>query len=913
MKRLKTSFHVKKNDKISSPVEKKLVSMNSEDKEEETTHMLVENETPSLDRKLEQREGECSLQDETPDKTTAIQRQCQGDETPPLSNEGTMSTQDTEHESPAAEGRNIPQSDVHLECVCSESAGGKDSTNIESNPCVSHKGSTRREGKHAETNGTSAEMEIDSENGKGQQAQQEPVAAEAESDVPHAVPFDKYARQPEEPSGVGELVAKARVPHAAPFDKGESTVHRDFSPATVEEKASVMASSSSKHVNEVEIQTKSRSSHLSLKRTRRNKSKPSLFEDTKELHPPQAKKLRLEDEKTEIKPQVVISSQSDKEQDNDVKRKTSTPTHHTEELNPVPPWASEQPPSPRVKSQPKQVAAPKLTTLRKVKKVTSTQLTRSNPPPQLYSPIGTLPVAYSPCILQCFNDYNAQLLNAQRQALHRVRWGKPVISHSKQSSTALDFKAKRRSTRGSKARHANTGYSLDLSISKAESPMLSRASKKTTPLSNRKSSPHPVSTPIDNPLDARLQEPLKATPSRQRPSLGRNILRKNEKSQHDSVSEQTSEEVQQQLVPSTLRTAADAGVASTALHGSTRVCDLSDTDDDFECLTPPKPQEKETISTSCMYAHPSTSPSILSPPRTANNAASQLTFKTTSSKPVPKDDQPQQLHSNARISVETADRLDVAETSMPSSKSGNVTPPSSEKGWISRRTGKKSGGSTASRTREAVKPMLCVTSRRRKRAQFLEDDDDDDSTDVDDVTDVSEDRRRTKCGGKQVKQPLSKRRSVVSKTHSTSFEDTEHNSAEDDVLQLSDHSSDSSIPPFHAGSTRGKRQKRGTKQMAIPTDEPKERLGFIALQNLLYHSQDLFIFFSSVIDLTVDSQVMEQEPSPEPPSSFQQVCIQANQNMSHLFCTLVRPLCPFFSANSPRSHAQSASRCMIAV
>ena len=826
VKRLKTSFHVKK-DKISSPVEKKLVTVNSEDKEEETTYLLVENETPSLGRKLEQgkleqEEDECSLQDETPDKAITIQRQCQlGDETPPLSNEETMSTQDTEHESPGAEGRNISQSDVHLGCVFSESVGGKGSTDIESNPSVSHKGSTRREGKHAETNGTSAEMEIDAENGKGQQAQQEPIAAEAKSDVPHAVPFDRYARQAEGTSGAGEPVAKARV------------CQRDSSPVTVEQKASVMASSSREHVNEVEMQTKSRSSHLSLKRTRRSKSKPSLFEDTKELYPPQAKKLRLEGEETEIRPQVVISSQSDKEQDNEVKRKTSTPTHQTEELNPVPPETSEQPPLPRIKSQPKQVASPKLTTLRKVKKVTSTQSTRSNPPPPLYSPIGTLPVAYSPRILQCFDDYNAQLLNAQRQALHRVRWGKPVISHSKQSSTALDFKAKRRSTRGSKARHANTGYSLDLSTAKAESPMLSRASQKTTPPSNSKSSPHPVSTPIvnkDNPLDSRLQKPLKATPSRQRLSLGRNILRKNEKSQHDSVSDQTSEEVQQQLVPSSLRTAANAGVASTALHGSTSVCDLSDTDDDFECPTPPKPQEEETRSTSCMHAHPSTSPSILSPPRTASSVASQLTFETSSSKPVSKDDQLQTLHSNARISVETADSLNVADTSMPSSKSGNITP---EKGWLSRRTGKKSGGSTASRTREAVKPMLCVTSRRRKRAQILEDDDDDDSTDVDDVTDVSEDRRRTKCGGKQ---PLSKRRSVISKTHSSSFEDTEQNSAEDDVLQLSDHSSDSSIPPFHAGSTRGKRQKRGAKQMAIPTDEPKERLGFIALQNLLPYS-----------------------------------------------------------------------------
>ena len=833
MKRLKTSFHVKK-DKISSPVEKKLVSVDSEDKEEETTHLLVENQTPSLDTKLEQEEDECSLQDETPDKAITIQRQCQGDETPPLSNEETMSTQDTGHESPAAEGRNIPQSDVHMECGFSESVGGKGSTDIESNPCVSHKGSTRREGKHAEINGSSAEMEVDTENGKGQQGQQgqqEPVAAEAKSGVPHAVPFDKYARQPEGTSGVGEPVAKTGVPHAAPFDEGESTAQRDSSPATMEQKASVVASSSREHVNEVEIQTKSRSSHLSLKRTRRSKSKPSLFEDAKELHPPQAKKLRLEDENTEIRPQVVISSQSNKQQDNEVKRKATTPTHRTEELNPVLPETSEQPPLPRVKSQPKQVAAPKLTTLRKVKKVTLTQLTRSNPPPPLYSPIGTLPVAYSPHILQCFDDYNAQLLNAQRQALHRIRWGKPVISHSKQSSTALDFKAKRRSTRGSKARHANTGYSLDLSTAKLESPMLSRASKKTTPPSNSKSSSHPVSTPIvhkDNPLDSRLQEPLKATPSRQRSSLGRNILRKSE---HDSVSDQTSEEVQQQLGPSTLRTAANAGVAST------RVCDLSDTDDDFECPTPPKSQEEETRSTSCMYAHPSTSPSILSPPRTANNAASQLTFETSSSKPVSKDDQPQHLHRNARISVETTDRLDVADTSMPSSKSGNITPPSTEKGWISRRTGKKSGGSTPSRTREAVKPMLCVTSRRRKRAQILEDDDDDDSTDVDDV---SEDRRRTKCGGKQ---PLSKRRSVISKTHSFSFEDTEHNSAEDDVLQLlSDHSSDSSIPPFHIGSTRGKRQKRGAKQMAIPADKPKERLGFIALQNLLYHSQDLFNF-----------------------------------------------------------------------
>ena len=839
VERLKTSSHIKKKEKISSPVEKKLVSsVNNEDKEEETTHLPVENETPSLDKKLEQEEDECSLQGETPDKAITIQRPCEGDETPPLSNEETMSTQDTDYEPPATEGRNVPQSDVHMECESSEPVSGKGRTDIESNPCVNHKGSTRMEGKHAETSSSGAKMEIDTENGRGQQAQQELVTAEAKSGVPHAVPFDECAQQPEGTSGVGGPVARTGVSHAVSFNKGETTAQKDSSPATMEPKGSVLASSSREHVSGVEIQARSRSSHLSLKRTRRSKS---LFEDTKELHPPQAKKLRLEEEKTEMRPQVVTSSQSDKQHDDDVKRKTSTSTRQTQEMQPVLPETSKQPPLPRVKSQPKQVkvtAAPKLTIVRKGK--TQALPTRSNPPPPLYTPIGTLPETYSPRILQCFDDYNAQLLNAQRQALHRVRWGKPVISHSKQSSTALDFKPKRRSTRGSKAKHANTGYSLDLSTVRVESPMPSRASKKTTPSSTSKSSPHPVSTPIvreDNPSDSRLQEPLKATPSRQRSLLGRNILNENE---HDSVSDHTSEEVQQQLVPSTLRTATNAGVASTALHGSTstRVWDLSDTDDDFEHLTPPKHQEEETRSTSHVCAQPSPSPSILSRPRTNDNATRQLTFETSSSKPVFKDDQLQHLHSKTRRSVETADHLD--DTSTPSNKSGNVTPPSSERGWISRRTGKKSGGSTSSRTREAVKPMLCVTSRRRKRAQILEDDDDDDSTDVDDVTDVAEDRRRTKCGGKQ---PLSKRRLVASTTHSSEFEDPEHNSAEHDVLQvLSDHSSDSSIPPFHAASTRGKRQKRGAKQTTTPTDKPKERLGFIAVHVSLQGLKGLFIF-----------------------------------------------------------------------
>ena len=877
VERLKTNSHIKKKEKISSPVEKKLVSsINTEDREEETTNLPVENETPSLDKELEQEEDECSLQRETPDKTITIQRPCEGDETPPLSNEETMSTKDTEHEPPAVEGRDIPQSDVHMECDFSEPVSGKGRTDNESNPCVSHKGSTKMEEKHAETSSGGAEMEVDAENGRGQQAQQEPVAAEAKSGLLHTVPFDEYAQQLEGTSGVGGPVARTGVSQAVSFNKGETTAQRDSSPATMEQKGSVLASSSREHVSGVEIQARSRSSHLSLKRTRRSKS---LFEDTKELDPPQAKKLRLEEEKTEMRPRVVISSQSDKQHDNDVKRKTSTSTRQTQEMQPVLPETSEQPPLPRVKSQPKQVkvtAAPKLTIFRKGK--TQAQLTRSNPPPPLYTPIGTLPATYSPRILQCFDDYNAQLLNAQRQALHRVRWGRPVISHSKQSSTALDFKPKQRSTRGSKAKHANTGYSLDLSTARVESPMTSRASKKTTPSSTSKSSPHLMSTPIvhkDNPSDSRLQEPLKATPSRQRSSLGRNILSETEKSEHDSVSDHTSEEVQQQLVPSTLRTAANAGVASIALHGSTgtRIWDLSDSDDDFERLTPPKLQEEEARSTSHVCAQPSTSPSILSRPRTDDNAPRQLTFETSSSKPVFKDDRPQHLHSNTRRSVETADHLD--DTSTPSNKSGNVTPPSSERGWISSRTGKKSGGSTSSRTREAVKPMLCVTSRRRKRAQILEDDDDDDSTDVDDVTDVAEDRRRTKCCGKQ---PLSKRRLVASTTHSSEFEDPEHNSAEDDVLQvLSDHSSDSSIPPFHAASTRGKRQKRGAKQTTIPTDKPKERLGFIAVQNLLYHSRACLFFSSSVIDLTVDSQVMEQGPSPEPPSSFQQVCIHKNQ------------------------------------
>ena len=69
--------------------------------------------------------------------------------------------------------------------------------------------------------------------------------------------------------------------------------------------------------------------------------------------------------------------------------------------------------------------------------------TRPHPPPLLFAEGPLSPTQCSKLIVRSFNSYFSQLARAQSQVAYRVRWGKPVLSNSKQSATTLFFSPRR--------------------------------------------------------------------------------------------------------------------------------------------------------------------------------------------------------------------------------------------------------------------------------------------------------------------------------------------------------------------------------------------------------------------------------------------------------------------------------------
>ena len=832
--------------------------------EEENEEAIHPTEVLSISKEQQDEDDKFSQQNETPE-TDTILKSYQGDDTPPLSNEA--STQGTEQQSGALQTTPPDQngSDDFSEPI--------DSTGMEaeSKLCVTKQsesaiGVESRELEEASvSSGDTTEMDVEAEGGST------PVKEEEE-----------HAQQPERTSELGKPMALKMLTDVPVAHEEENEDRK--TPAT-EDVPEVERS--------VTPDTKSLSSHLSLKRARTN-SKPSLFKEAKD-QPPQAKKLKLEDntsEKPQAKTQAVIRNQ---DPSSDLKTmmiatvceaekcETASPRTSTRSLlpsvepsvelfketkDPQPPQAkklkledntskkpqaemqavirnwSEQDPlsdlktntsatvceaekcetaSPRTSTrsllpsvepsvEPKQLRAQAASVLasHKISKTTTLNRGSSKPPIPLCTPGDTLTTE---CIVRCFDDYNAQLWHAQSQVIYRIKWGEPIVSHSKQSPTTLDFKPKRRSTRGPRAKHASTGYSLDISsflASKVESPVLPGASKTTTP-SDGESSPQQISSAVIQ--EGQADEPLKTTPSRQRLSLGRRALNTSKASHQGSVSNVPSERKQ----PS--RTSVNAARASTSLFGEGRLYDFSDSDDD---LTPPR--EGETAGH--MRAHTSSS-LYRSPPRIDDKPTSQPSQTSPfRSKLVPTDkNQPEHSDTHEGVSTDTTNRLEAPTRS----KRPAISPAPSEEEWISSRPGRKPSGPASSRTSKVRKPMLRVTATRsHKRARLL-----DDSSGSDGAGN-SPDGESTNHSRKQ---PQSKRpASVIRDSHSPEISNTECNPEKDgdDVSTVSSgHSSDSSLPPsflLYAGSSKGKRQKRDGKPKETPKDKPAER--FISVHGL---------------------------------------------------------------------------------
>lgn len=69
----------------------------------------------------------------------------------------------------------------------------------------------------------------------------------------------------------------------------------------------------------------------------------------------------------------------------------------------------------------------------------NTKQSRPHPPPMLYAHGGISPSDYSRVILNSLNSYLSQLAVAQSAVIHRVRWGKPIKSSSKQTQDSFMF------------------------------------------------------------------------------------------------------------------------------------------------------------------------------------------------------------------------------------------------------------------------------------------------------------------------------------------------------------------------------------------------------------------------------------------------------------------------------------------
>lgn len=770
------------------------ISPKLDDLEEENEETIHPTERLSISKEQEDEDDKFPLQRETPEteETGTILKSYQEDETPPLSNEEKTSTQGNEQQSVAHISLQTTPSDGNGNTCSddlSEPIGDRDPSNSES------------ESKLCVTKQSKSGIGVEFEEGSAKSGKASEMDVEAAGGSTTVEEVEKHGQQPEQTSELGKpiaLKALTDTPAAIPLGEDGGNAESGSLLASTERK-----SPATEDVQEVERpspDTKSRSSHLSLKRLRTN-SKLSLFKVTKDLQPPQAKKLRLEDgisEKPQTKAQTVIRNQSEQDPSGDLKSEMSATICQTEKRETAPPRTSERSLLP---TQLRTQTAPVLASHKRGKKATLNEGSYK-PPLPLCTPVDTLTAA---CIVQCFDDYNAQLLRAQKQVVYRIKWGKPVASHSKQSSTTLDFKPKRRSTRGPRAKHASTGYSLDLSDlpdSKVESPVLPTASKITTP-SDGESSPQQISSAITQ--EGQLDGPLKTTPSRQSLSLSRRTLN-------------TSNAPNQKKQPS--RTSVNTEItarAPTALYGETRLHDFSDSDDD---LTPSVSQtERKAGSVGNTRPHTSSSP-YCSPSRMDDKP----TLQPSQTSPfrnelVPRDgNQPEHSPTHEGISTDTTNLLEAPVRS----KRAAISPPPSEEKWISSRASRKSGGPVSSKTNKIRKPMLRVTTTRsRKRARILEDSSDSD------VAGNSPEEGSTEQGRKQ---PRSKRpASVTPDAHSPGIGRTECNPARDDdnmSTVSSGHSSDSSLPPsflLYAGSSTRMRQSRDGKTVETPKDKPAER------------------------------------------------------------------------------------------
>ena len=418
--------------------------------------------------------------------------------------------------------------------------------------------------------------------------------------------------------------------------------------------------------------------------------------------------------------------------------------------------------------------------------------------PALYAPKGVSPSSYTPTILQRLDDYFSQLSNAQGQVLLRLKWGPPVVAHSKQSSNTLDFPRKKKAC--ASVPGSNLYLSTATKVTSTEVPSHStsttgwivrksprKASKMVTDDCRQTETDDPDVPEVQAIASYSLREPAHITPPRPNLSLKKKQIDKGVASPIT-----TDRGGQQQKLDHSKKDHFTAGgvTKTSALPQLMKVYELPDSDDDFEDAT--------------MIPHAQAHRDSCSPKHSDNNDLSLLHEWLDSS-----EKKQQSAHGPDRdskiidagstattLGAKTADAKDLEHDSAAMIMAGH----SSDSGWIVRRS-KRLSSPTG----------LNSTTRKRKKARFMDDSDTESQK-------SDEDKRRT------IRKSMHSDAIIKSGSCGNRFRDIGSTTAKADtysedvrgeILTVSTPSPSPSPPSppqqpslLFSGSTRGRRQKR---------------------------------------------------------------------------------------------------------
>lgn len=432
----------------------------------------------------------------------------------------------------------------------------------------------------------------------------------------------------------------------------------------------------------------------------------------------------------------------------------------------------------------------------------------SNPPPLLFAHSGKPPSKYTPTIVQSFDDYFTQLWHAQRQVLHRLTWGDPVLVHSKQPSGTLDLQRKRKRVESIPGNLETTPKRWP-DVGTARSPISGWLLQKSTHQEPSVGGENPVDVQSDfrnaGPfVHARIEN----TPGRRTLRLKRRPLSCRE-----------AEEGEPNI--SKLSVKGDFSIAERPIEVSRL--------DVPEAATVEYDLDEMLVSRNDESLQPSCSPKF--PPQdTQNDDVVLITQTVACDTHSGTSHRSPNYNSSSSCATECSQnqqyKIQEQHTHTPDSIAGvsaaSATPSNEE--WITRKSRKPVHPSQNS-TKELTRPVLHSSSRKRKRAHFM------DESETEPEDDGGQDGHRAKrCSMGHEFQPTHLQRKSITPSNADDSSTEIESGPETLAVLPSSTSRHPQLPPllFSIGSaTRGRRRKR---EEATPTRKTLDKTAHLQCQ-----------------------------------------------------------------------------------